>query len=200
MVEPHFSMLWPEEISHPPRDRRAGPHHRGDDDCRRPGGPRASRCTTALVGRRPQHDVALWHVVLDPGATWEMPAARADETVRVLDRFEGDGLDVRDANGQGRNLGRSTAAVVDSPRNLRLTAAESGIELLVIQGRPIGEPVAQHGPFVIDTKAEIVQAFEEYQRTQFGGWPWDRDDPVQGTSTNRFARHADGRVEEAVPA
>jgi hypothetical protein len=43
----------------------------------------------------------------------------------------------------------------------------------------------------------IVQTFADYQRTGFGGWPWPADGPVHGDAdTGRFARHADGRVEE----
>ena len=61
--------------------------------------------------------------------------------------------------------------------------------------RPIGEPVAQYGPFVMNTEAEIQQAFADYRRTGFGGWPWDRPDPVHGSDAARFAQHADGRIE-----
>ena len=69
----------------------------------------------------------------------------------------------------------------------------------MLQGRPIGEPVAQYGPFVMNTRAEIEQAFADYRRTGFGGWPWPTDDPVTTREAGRFARHADGRVEAPPP-
>ena len=70
-------------------------------------------------------------------------------------------------------------------------------EILVLQGRPIGEPIVQHGPFVMNTEAEIRQAYADYRATGFGGWPWPRRDPVLGSDPARFARHADGRLERA---
>ena len=76
-----------------------------------------------------------------------------------------------------------------------LNTGDAVAEFLVLQGRPIGEPVAQHGPFVMTTRAEIQQAFVDYQRTRFGGWPWPTESPVHPRDEGRFARHADGRIE-----
>ena len=46
------------------------------------------------------------------------------------------------------------------------------------------------------SREELEDAFADYQRTGFGGWPWPADAPDHGTERGRFARHADGRVEE----
>ncbi|MEZ4848647.1 MAG: pirin-like C-terminal cupin domain-containing protein [Bacteroidia bacterium] len=53
----------------------------------------------------------------------------------------------------------------------------------------------QYGPFVMNTEAEIQEAFAEYRRTQFGGWPWPKEEMNHGRDKGRFALHADGREE-----
>ena len=192
MVDAHFSMLWDDEI---PR------HTTTDDDGRtvevtviagsigdeRPPAPPPSSWAS-----RVEADVAIWHVVMDAGTRFLLPPAAVAETNRTLYVFDGAGLAIDD-----EPIAGSTGAVVDAARAVWLTA-EQRTEILMLQGRPLGEPVAQYGPFVMNTRAEIQQAFEDYQRTGFGGWPWDRDDPVHGSDGARFARHADGRVETAV--
>ena len=66
----------------------------------------------------------------------------------------------------------------------------------MLQGRPIGEPVVKHGPFVMNSPAEIQKAYDDYRRTGFGGWPWPHQAPVHGRAPDRFARHPDGRFEK----
>ena len=108
--------------------------------------------------------------------------------------FEGPQLAVN-----GTVLGSSTGAAVRSDTPVTLTAGDGAVEVMVLQGRPIGEPVAQYGPFVMNTQDEIMQAMRDYQATEFGGWPWPSPGPVHEPVTERFARHADGRVEDVVP-
>jgi hypothetical protein len=89
---------------------------------------------------------------------------------------------------------RGDAAVV------LMNTGESEAEFLLLQGKPIGEPVVQYGPFVMNSKAQISQAIADYQRSQFGGWPWSNNAPVHGRSPARFARHPDGREERPIEA
>ena len=66
----------------------------------------------------------------------------------------------------------------------------------MLQGKPLQEPVAKYGPFVMNTNQEIQEAVQDYQRTQFGGWPWPTHEHTHDKTRGRFALHADGRLEE----
>jgi redox-sensitive bicupin YhaK (pirin superfamily) len=46
--------------------------------------------------------------------------------------------------------------------------------VLLIAGAPLREPIVQYGPFVMNTRAEVLQAFEDYQRGKLGVVPADR--------------------------
>lgn len=137
----------------------------------------------------PDHDVAIWHVRCGPGARWTLPPARTPETVRIAYVFGGDGVTFG-----GRPVSPAAAVRLAADGPVPVTSRAGG-ELLVLQGRPIGEPVAQYGPFVMNHRHEIAEAVEAYRRTGFGGWPWPDDGPVHGADPGRFARHPDGRVE-----
>ena len=198
MVPPHFSMLWEHEI----------PKHTFLDGDGRP------VTVTVVAGQlvdgavppsppphsyaaRADADVAIWHLDVAERATWTLPPAHHARTVRTVYVF-GDGslrLDGVEVSGGHAAVVRTDRPVVASD------GAGEGVQALVLQGRPIGEPVVQYGPFVMNSRREIQQAYADYSETGFGGWPWQRADPDHGHETRRFARHADGRTEElAVPA
>jgi redox-sensitive bicupin YhaK (pirin superfamily) len=140
----------------------------------------------------PSSDVAIWSIALEGGASWTVPAAREPKANRSLNVFAGSALRVA-----GRDVPCPAAIHVRPAAAIEIEAIAGPVDLLLLQGRPIGEPVAQYGPFVMNTRAELEQAFQDYQRTQFGGWPWPANAPVHPRDAGRFARHADGRVEHA---
>jgi hypothetical protein len=137
---------------------------------------------------RAESDLAIWTIRMAANATWTMPAARAG-TNRTLYLFAGK------ARIADRDLASPTGVVLQPDAEAAITAGPEPVELLLLQGRPIGEPVVQHGPFVMNTRQEIQQAFMDYQRTRFGGWPWPNEAPVHPREEGRFARHADGKIE-----
>jgi hypothetical protein len=140
---------------------------------------------------RPEADVAVWTLRMEPEATWTLPPANAG-TNRVLYFFAGGTLRVGD-----RAIQPGNAVQVRPEAAVPLHNGGQEGEVLLLQGRPIGEPVVQHGPFVMNTTGEIRQAMLDYQAGGFGRWPWPSDGPVHSRGQRRFAIHADGREELA---
>jgi len=190
LAKPHYSMFWRESI---PRWRHV------DDEGRATtvnvvagqlGGHVAPSPPPDSWTSRPDSDVAIWILRMEAGARITLPAAAERRTGRTLYFFGGDRLDVA-----GQPCSRHAAYRVRSDVELALGAPNGECEILLLQGRPISEPVAHYGPFVMNTAAEVQEAFDDYRRTGFGGWPWPQPDPVHGRDAGRFARYADGRIE-----
>jgi len=191
MVDPHFTMLWSEDV---PRKVFLDTEGRATEvvgiaGC--VGGFSPLPPPPKSWAARPESDLAILTVTLAPGACWTLPAAQGATTRRRLYFFRGSGLTIA-----GRDVPAASMVEVRASTDVDLGNGDRVAELLVLQGEPIGEPVAQYGPFVMNTQLEIQQAFADYRRTQFGGWPWNRADPVHPREQGRFARHLDGRVEE----
>lgn len=135
----------------------------------------------------PENDVAILHISVQPGGKLSLPKANKDGAQRSLYLIEGHGNDVKvDAKIVSEKVNLTLDASVDVFIEMP-ESAKTQSEFLLLQGKPIGEPVAQHGPFVMNTQEEIRHAFMDYQRTQFGGWPWPRDDMVFPQDKGRFA-------------
>lgn len=184
MVSPYFSMFWADGI---PSVKAPGVEISlvaGQlGDVRAPTPPPDSWASAA------QSDLAIWTGKLQDGAKWTLPPAQPG-TNRMLYFFAGSKLTVGKTQ-----LHRGTGARLKPEVEAHLQNHEGEGEFLILQGRPIGETVVSYGPFVMNSQAEIRQAFLDYQQTQFGGWPWKQDDPVHPREKGRFARHADGKEE-----
>jgi redox-sensitive bicupin YhaK (pirin superfamily) len=187
-AEPHFSMLWAPSI--PRQVVRDAAGHTTEltviagtlGELRPPSPPPKSWASQA------DSDVAIWTLKLQPGAQWTLPPARTGSHRRLY-VFRGPSLQVGPRTIEGAHAVdvRPELAVA-----LRGGAAET--EVLVLQGRPIGEPTVSHGPFVMNTREQIQQAWHDYQRTGFGGWPWPNEAPVHGRE-GRFARRPGAPLE-----
>jgi len=141
---------------------------------------------------RAESDVAIWTLQMQPGATWTLPAAAGRDTRRNLYFFKGESIFL---NRDSVNAHAAIELRASDAVEITNTGADVA-EFLLLQGRPIAEPVVQHGPFVMNTPAEIAQTLDEYSRTQFGGWPFASEAPVHGSDSARFARHPGGRFEQ----
>jgi quercetin 2,3-dioxygenase len=133
--------------------------------------------------------LGIWHITLQPEAEWVLPTAPASVN-RMLHMVNGDTADAAGATMRPKVGVRLRADAEALIANRGATA-----QFLLLQGEPIGAPVFQMGPFVMNTPEELQQAFVDYRRTQFGGWPWSSPSPVHARDEGRFALHADGKVE-----
>jgi redox-sensitive bicupin YhaK (pirin superfamily) len=191
MVDPHFTMFWADQVPRVSARDEAGRRTELTVVAGRFGDARPGVPPPHSWASRPDSDVAIWTLAMEPGANFTLPPARPGSH-RMLYFFRGSQLLVGE-----RAVPARQAVTLHADRAAPLVNGHDAGEILVLQGRPIGEPVVQHGPFVMNTREEIRQAFLDYQRTRFGGWPWPVDDPTHGRAEGRFARHADGRIERA---
>ncbi len=189
MVAPYFTMFWAHQVPEVVETDAEG------------------RTTTVLVtagaykghsppppppdswAADPDNHVAVWTLELAPGARYTLPPADA-AAQRVLYVFEGTEPMVG-----GQHVVAPSAVQLRPGRGVEMVGGTTPTRVLLLQGRPIGEPVAKQGPFVMNTREELAQAFSDYRRTGFGGWPWSRADPAHPADETRFAGPPGGRRE-----
>ena len=187
---PHYTMLWSEDI--PIRKEK---DNKGRDISIRIiagdlHGETAPSPAPDSWAKNPDNHVAIWIITLAPHAVWTLPAGNSSSR-RTLYYYEGDRLEAHNTEIQENH-----SFDIPADDSLLLTNGKKTSRLLLLQGKPIGEPVAQYGPFVMNTDEQINQAISDYRATQFGGWPWSTREPVHSPEAIRFARYADGRVDE----
>ena len=193
MVEPYFTMFWNEDIPKLAlKDQLgraisiaviAGVYDQEVNNSSSIPSPLPLAPPPSSWASDPGSELAIWTIKLAPHAEWHLPAARLKGVRRSLYFFKGQQLTMA-----GQELNQHAALELEASVSVPIKNGSSESELLLMQGKPIDEPVAQHGPFVMNTAHEIRQAIQDYQRTQFGGWPWADEAPVHGADPQRFVR------------
>jgi redox-sensitive bicupin YhaK (pirin superfamily) len=190
MVPPAFTMLWAPAIPlyrHGPDNAQATVKVIAGRYTPVEGGPAIVPPSPApdSWAAKEANEVAIWRVSLAPGARLTLPGAAGASTLRTLYFHKGQQLQVAGQRSFGPEL-----LEVDATAALELFNDGSDTAVvMVLQGAPIGAPVAAMGPFVMNTEAELQQARRDFGRTQFGGWPWPASGPVHPAGETRFARH-----------
>ncbi len=185
-VEPHFKMLWADQIPvYQNADKSvevnviAGKLHEKN----------APDPTPQSWASTEDNHVSILTIKLSAHGKWTLPKAVAGLN-RTLYFYRGSGLLVED-----ELIQLNHSVEVASDVDIELVSGNEPCFLLMLQGKPINEPVVQYGPFVMNTEEEIREAYSDYQRTQFGGWPWPEHEQTHPRDKSRFAHHADGREE-----
>lgn len=119
--------------------------------------------------------ITYLHATVAPGARLTLPWPRDfNAMVYALSGRGSAGPGARPVDeGQLAVFGRGDALTVTAAAS-QPQAARGGWEILVLGGLPIREPVARYGPFVMNTREEIVQAFQDFQSGRMGSVPAER--------------------------
>lgn len=188
-AKPYFKMLWSEDI---PRISATDSNGRKTEVtiiAGRLGETQALAPAPDSWAADPMNELGIWLIRMEAGAVWTLPAAGAHLN-RSLYFYVGESMVI-----DGTSVKADNAVELKSDIALNLQNGNQEGYLLLLQGKPIKEPVEQYGPFVMNTRKEIQEAFEEFRRTDFGGWPWPRYDQVHPREKGRFATHVDGTEE-----
>ena len=136
------------------------------------------------------HKVGIFLIQMEPHSEWVLPAV-SETFLRNLYFYEGKGkITIDDAS-----IESSTRIKINGNMEISIQNGHDVSYLALLEGEPIGEPVVSYGPFVMNTEQEIHAAYSDYQHTHFGGWKWQRPDPVNTRETGRYAKYIDGSEE-----
>jgi len=188
-VKPHFKMLWSEDIPVYKITDKNGKSVEINVIAGKIGEIKSLTSAPDSWAFDPENEVAIWTIKMESDANWTLPPS-INNISRTLYFYRGSTISI-DEN----EIQTYQSIDLKSDMETLITNGNSDGYFLLLQGKPIREPVVQYGPFVMNSEAEIQQAFNDYRKTEFGGWPWPRHDQVHPRAQGRFAKYVDGTEE-----
>lgn len=188
-VEPHFKMLWKEEIPVITVKDENGKTTTIDIIAGILNGTKALNPTPDSWAANHENAVGVFTVKMEPDANWVLPATKSGAS-RSLYFYKGNSIAIED-----KTINNYHMVHLIEDEKINIINGNEDAFFIILEGKPINEPVAQYGPFVMNTQEEIQKAFKDYQRTEFGGWPWNEKEQVHAKDKGRFALYSDGTEE-----
>ncbi|GGE22326.1 pirin family protein [Psychroflexus salis] len=188
-VNPHFKMFWNEDI---PVEKINDANGNGISVKLIAGklcNQKAIAPTPDSFAAKEENHVQIWRITMDAHAEWVLPASKAN-TNKMLFFYSGSQIEA-----DGFTIQEKHSLVLNPTEELLLKNATTKAEFLLLEGMPINEPVVQQGPFVANSRTEMMEVINTYQHSQFGGWPHDVYENVHDKNTGRFAQYANGKIE-----
>lgn len=189
-IEPHFLMMWADAVSKYHEKDLAGNQIDIEVIAGEIGEINAATPPPNSWAADSNNEVAVWNIHLEPNAQWVIPKAGKGVN-RTIYFYQGAEIEIAETK-----IKKYHSAELEVEDNLVIKNGNFVSKILVLQGKPINETVIQYGPFVMNSKEEIQQAFQEYNQTKFGGWPWPKYEMTHDRNLGRFAQFSDGTIEK----
>lgn len=137
-----------------------------------------------------KNNVSIWLITLAPEAVFTLKAG-SPTSGRIIYYYKGENVQV-----DGVNFDSGSYVELVSDEKIIIKNGREQSKILLLGGEPINEPVSAHGPFVMNTEKELLEAYLDYEKTHFGGWKWKEGGPVNPPDAGRFAKYEDGSIEK----
>ena len=190
MVDPDYKMLWNEDI---PRISMGeeGKEARITLIAGELNGIKAVQPTKDSWANNPENKLSIQLIEMDPGVEYELPSGSPTMKRSIYNYYDGV------VRIEGKELRKKMYMFLSADEPSKVSnESDSVVKLLLLESEPIDEPILAYGPFVMTTKEEIRQAYNDYQETQFGGWPFPEQEVAHDKDLGRFAEYPDGSVEK----
>ena len=177
----HGVQLW---VNLPSRDKWVDPRYQdiGRDRVTLLSSPDGGALVRVIAGNVGEHagpgathtPIAMVHATLSAGARLDLPWDKGSNA--LVYALAGKGT----VGSGGRPIESGQLAVLGAGDSVAVAGGDrqdsrsETLEVLILGGRPIGEPVAHYGPFVMNTRDELIQAFEDFEKGRMGTIPAQR--------------------------
>lgn len=185
-VDPHYTMLWKEDIPQAVLKDEGGRAIKLKLVAGSYQDKKALSPTPNSWAADSNNHVQIWTLELEAHASFKLPSIESEVT-RTLYFYQGDSFRIGETEIRQNHL-----VELDAQKELEIVNGNKKGYFLLLQGRPIHEPLLQYGPFVANSNEELQETMQAYRSTQFGGWPWNSSGPVHDKSKGKFSKHPDG--------